>query len=330
MKPLAVWLDRFAEEACPGLDQALALAGTLVLRCFEQTPNPTSSRRLSGYRQVAVLGGATLETRRARVELATTTLTCPIIVLTTGDEPRALYGAGVVDMVRPALAATLAQRITLMSEVPVVGNGRGRGHAPLPPAPSSHPARSAEAPLQVVAVVSSTGGAFVAADLLRGLPRAGRAVLLAQHLAADFVRFFAEWLTGAGAWPVRVVEDAAVLEPGVVYLAAGGRDLVLEGARVVARVASRRHVPSGDLLLESVAKSAGARAVGVVLSGMGSDGASGLAALRAAGGAALCQTPGSSVVGSMPACALGAAKGARAVAPPALAAEVMREGVDGR
>ncbi len=331
MKPLAVWLDRWVEAACPQLDQALAMRGALVLRCFERTPSPAASRRLEQYRQVVVLGGADREMRTARVELATTTLTWPVIVLSP-EEERAHFGAGVVDVVRPQPAEILAQRVALMSEVPIVSNTYPRRDpapalrlALAPPGPGPTVDETWERSLPgetpaAVAMVSSTGGSFVVAELLRAMRRpSGRAVLLAQHLEAEFVPFFAEWLAQASGWPVRVVASAEPLLPDRVYLAAGGRDLLLGGDQVRVRPAASHWVPCGDVLLESLAQAQGARGVGVILSGMGGDGSLGLAAVAGGGGRALCQAPASAVVPSMPQRALQQTPSAQALSPPELA-----------
>jgi two-component system chemotaxis response regulator CheB len=172
-----------------------------------------------------------------------------------------------------------------------------------------------------VAVASSTGGVWVLGAMLRDLPQAGRAVLVAQHMDAEFMSFFAQWLSDASGWRVVVVEDAAVLEAGNAYVPAGGRDLVVDGERARAVEARSRFVPSADRLLASAAPRGG-QAVGVVLSGMGADGAAGLAELIRAGGAGVCQEPGTAVIASMPESALRAAPRALRAAPEGLAATV--------
>jgi two-component system chemotaxis response regulator CheB len=93
---------------------------------------------------------------------------------------------------------------------------------------------------------------------------------------------------------------------------------VAEGDRAVARPSSSRYVPSADRLLASVARVHGARARAVVLSGMGSDGAAGLAEVRRGGGLAACQAPDTAVVASMPERAIAACAGAVVAAPEAL------------
>jgi two-component system chemotaxis response regulator CheB len=172
-----------------------------------------------------------------------------------------------------------------------------------------------------VAVASSTGGVWVVGGMLRELASAGRTVAVAQHMDAEFMAFFAHWLADTSGWQVVVVQDETPLQAGAVYLPAGGLDLVIEGERARALPSTSRYVPSADRLLASAA-GRGASAVAVVLSGMGHDGAAGLAAVVRAGGTGICQEPGTAVVASMPESALRVAPGARIAAPEALAAVV--------
>jgi len=330
---IAVVLDDHALQVFPRLDGALAEAGALVMRSFKNTPNPQLLKRHAG---VGVVGGADKPGLIARLERATTTLAsvpAPVIGVLppgVGSTPD-LLGPGVVDLI-PAGAHRVAERILLMARVPVVTGARGRppqrtpaereGPSPTPPrraVPGAPVARVA--PGQLVAVASSTGGVWVLGAMLRDLPQAGRAVLVAQHMDAEFMSFFAQWLSDASGWRVIVVDDAAPLEAGAVYVPAGGRDLVVEGDRARAVEARSRFVPSADRLLASAAARA-ARAVGVVLSGMGADGASGLAEIVRAGGTGICQEPVSAVVASMPESALRAAPRALRAAPEALAGTV--------
>jgi two-component system chemotaxis response regulator CheB len=172
-----------------------------------------------------------------------------------------------------------------------------------------------------VTVASSTGGVWVLGAMLRDLPQDGRAVLVAQHMDAEFMSFFAQWLSDASGWRAVVVEDAEPLEAGAVYVPTGGRDLVVDGACARALESHSRFVPSADRLLASAA-ARGEGAVAVVLSGMGADGAAGLAEVVRAGGTGVCQEPASAVVASMPESALRAAPAARRAAPEALASVV--------
>jgi two-component system chemotaxis response regulator CheB len=342
---LAIVVDDFALAAVPGLDADLAREGALVMRSFRNLPNPNLLRV---HRGAAVVGGRDRAALHARLERATATLAAPVIgILPAGVTPTAeLRGPGVVDLV-PAGARGVAGRILLMAGVPVVragargaavgagqaagtGQGTGAGAGAAPPERAS-PSRSSvlgrmlpAEPVagpdgQLVAIASSTGGVWILADLLRGLSPVGRSVVIAQHMESEFVPSFAEWLAGASGWRVRVVSERCALAPGIAYVPAGGLDLVVEPGGLAVHPASGRFVPSADRLLASAA-ALGALAAGVVLSGMGDDGANGLAAIARRGGRALCQSPATAVVPSMPDAALRRAKGAEAVAPDALAA----------
>jgi two-component system chemotaxis response regulator CheB len=331
-QPLAIVVDDHALEAVPGLDLDLAREGALVMRAFKGLPSPHLLRR---YRGAAVVGGPDRTGLLSRLERATASLAAPVIaILPAGVAPSPeLRGPGVVDLV-PAGARRVGHRILLMANVPVVSAAKStRGPSAPRPEPPRSPGRPRlppeEAPRlappggggEVVAIGSSTGGGWVLAALLRDVRPEGRVVLVAQHMEAEFVPFFAEWLQGASGWRTVLVSEPTALAERTAYVPAGGRDLVLDGGVLRAVPAASRYVPCADRLLASAAQ-AGARATGIVLSGMGSDGAEGLAAIARAGGRALCQAPGSAVVPSMPECALRRASGALALPPAALAAAV--------
>ncbi len=336
--PVAVVVDDYALAAAPGLDAELARAGALVMRSFRNVPGPHLFRR---YRGAAVVGGGDRMGLLARLERATASVRAPIVaILPPGVAPGPEFrGPGVVDVIA-AGTRDLVRRVLLMAEVPVVsGRAAPAGRTPAPAiaaAPTGAGRGAAVADrvafgegvaagenVAVVAVASSTGGVWVLGELLRGLPPAGRAVLVAQHMDAEFVPSFAEWLQNVSGWRVTVVSGAAPLVSGVAYVADGGLDLVADVPGVRALPASSRFVPCGDRLLASAA-SLGARATAVVLSGMGSDGAAGLAEVLRRGGRAICQAPATAVVPSMPESALRRAPGALAVAPDAIAAAIER------
>ncbi|HET6440540.1 MAG TPA: CheB methylesterase domain-containing protein [Anaeromyxobacter sp.] len=321
----AVILDEHSLRALPGIEAALARAGALVMRSFGNTPSPQLLRRHAG---VGVVGGADKAGLVARLERATTALAgvrAPVIgVLPPGLAPtRDLLGPGVVDLL-PAGAGGAAERILLMARVPVV-TGRPGGARPAPQkavcgGPDGRQGQ-AEPAAHLVVVASSTGGVWVLGAMLRDLPGEARAVAIAQHMDAEFVSFFADWLGVVSGWRVCVVEEAAPLAPGTALLAAGGKDLVVERGRARAVPARSPFVPCADRLLASAA-ALGPAVVAVVLSGMGSDGAAGLAEILRAGGRGLCQEPATAVVPSMPESARRAAAGIRAAAPEALAGAI--------
>jgi two-component system chemotaxis response regulator CheB len=156
---------------------------------------------------------------------------------------------------------------------------------------------------RVVAIAASTGGPAALCRVLRELPRDFPAPLLVvQHIAAGFVDGLAHWLAGECRVRVKVAEHGERLTPATVYLAPDGRHLATAGDTVVlsdaAVVGGFR--PAATVLFAAVARSHGARAVAVILTGMGSDGVEGLGAVRGAGGHVIAQDEASSIVYGMP------------------------------
>jgi len=166
-----------------------------------------------------------------------------------------------------------------------------------------------------VAIGASTGGTEALAIVLGALPRDSPAVLVVQHMPEGFTRAFAGRLNGLSAMEVKEAEDGDPVKSGAVLLAPGNRHLTVarDGPRFVARVDStphvNRHRPSVDVLFRSVAETFGSRSIGVLLTGMGRDGASGLLDMKNRGAQTIAQDESSSVVFGMPkeAIALGAA-----------------------
>jgi two-component system chemotaxis response regulator CheB len=171
-----------------------------------------------------------------------------------------------------------------------------------PPAPVSGALR------KVVAIAASSGGPQALDILLSGLPgNLPAAVLIVQHMPVGFTASLAERLNRRSALAVREAQDGDELRPGRVYIAPGGHHLRAEAS--VVRLDDRPPVrglrPCANVLMQSVAGCFGARAVGVVLTGMGADGADGCRAIREAGGAVLAQDQASSVIYGMPRAAAG-------------------------
>ena len=184
-------------------------------------------------------------------------------------------------------------------------------------------AAGAEAPLlhspllsteKLIIIGASTGGTEAIREVLQPLPPDSPAILVAQHMPAGFTNSFAQRLNGL----CRIVVSEAVhgerVLPGHAYIAPGGFHLSLtrSGANYVAQVDQappvNRHRPSVDVLFDSAARHAGKNAIGVILTGMGRDGAEGLQRMRQAGAHTIAQDEASCVVYGMPreAVALGA------------------------
>lgn len=163
---------------------------------------------------------------------------------------------------------------------------------------------------EVIAVGASTGGPRALTELIPALPAGLCAgLVVAQHIPHGFTEALAERLDRRSRVRVREARDGDPVLPGRALLAPGGRQMTVYRADGGLRVrvwddhGERLHRPSVNLLLESVAEACGARAVGVVLTGMGSDGAEGLARIRAAGGRALVESAETATIDGMPAAA---------------------------
>lgn len=167
----------------------------------------------------------------------------------------------------------------------------------------------------LIAIAASTGGTEALAEVLRRVSPDSPPIVVVQHMPPGFTAAFARRLDSISPMHVAEATDGEPLQRGHVRVAQGGRHLRVarQGARLVTRVEDgervSRHRPSADALFQTVADVCGPRAVGVVLTGMGDDGARGLLAMRQRGAETLVQDEASSVVWGMPgaAVALGAA-----------------------
>ncbi len=205
---------------------------------------------------------------------------------------------------------------------------RVRDGAMCPPRDAAAP----QAPDIVVAIAASTGGPPALERVFSGLPDGLPAtVLVVQHLPHGFSESLARRLTRAGGVDVVEAADGMMLENGRGYLAPHGAHMLVEregaGPHIVldGRTPPLHGVrPAADPLFDSVADVFGASAVGVVLTGMGSDGARGLRAIRDAGGAPIVQDEETSIVWGMPGSAMREKAASRAIPISSIAAEIRR------
>ena len=159
---------------------------------------------------------------------------------------------------------------------------------------------------RVVAIGTSTGGTQALEEVLTALPRVSPGIVIVQHMPEKFTAAFAARLDGVCRIEVKEAETNDRVLPGRALIAPGGRHLLLRrsGAYyhvdVVDGPPVNRHRPSVDVLFRSVAKAAGANALGMLLTGMGDDGAAGLLEMRNAGARTLAQDEQSCVVFGMP------------------------------
>lgn len=219
-----------------------------------------------------------------------------------------------------AMAGVRVIRHTLRKHATALLQARG-----LAPGPA---AEGGQRRLDVVAIVASTGGPQTLAEILRPLPPGFAApIVIVQHITAEFVQPLADWLRTVIQMPVEVARQEGTPQPGVVYIAPGGAHLRLDGSRHFALSAQPHdvpHTPSGDVLLESVAECCGRHALGMVLTGMGGDGAAGLLAMRRAGAHCIAQEASSCVVFGMPQEALRLGGAQQALRPPEIADLLLR------
>lgn len=214
---------------------------------------------------------------------------------------------GAVDVIcKPGSAYTVAETIPILVEM-VVAASRAK------PTKSK---RSESVPVQklsmtrttstIVAVGASTGGTAAIETFLKPIPAQCPPILVVQHMPPGFTKSFAQRLDRDCAMEVREAVDGDLVNPGIVLLAPGNYHMVLRrsGARyhVELHQGERRHYqrPAVDELFESVADYAGRNAVGVILTGMGADGAAGLRRMLDAGAKTVAQDQETSVVWGMP------------------------------
>jgi two-component system chemotaxis response regulator CheB len=163
---------------------------------------------------------------------------------------------------------------------------------------------------QIIAVGASTGGTVAIEDLLGEMPVDIPPILVTQHMPAYMSAAFADRVNRLAAIRVREAQDGDRLEPGLALIAPGGRHLTVQGsrgnfrARITDTAQVNGHRPSVDVLFHSVARAAHQGAVGIILTGMGRDGADGLLAMRQAGGYTFAQDAASCVVFGMPKAAI--------------------------
>ena len=185
--------------------------------------------------------------------------------------------------------------------------------AVLPPPSARAMTRATE---RIVCLGASTGGTDALSTVLQALPASAPGVVVVQHMPENFTRAFANRLNTLCEVNVKEAEDGDPVLPGHVLIAPGGKHMLIErrGTRYFVTVRDgplvSRHRPSVDVLFRSAATAAGSNALGVIMTGMGDDGARGLLEMRQAGGRTFAQDEATSIVFGMPkeAIALGAAE----------------------
>jgi two-component system chemotaxis response regulator CheB len=233
----------------------------------------------------------------------------PVVMVSTltsrgAEATLAALELGAVDCVEKPGGADSAGFRKLAEKVKTAARARVRQRAVRSDAPAL---TDAYAPLdRIVAVGSSTGGVEALLHMVQRMPANCAPMVIAQHMPGSFTRSFAERLNRASPAQVSEARDGDPLVPGRIYVAPGGDyHLEVEGAarphcRVTHGPPVSGHCPSVDVLFGSVARTAGSHGVGVILTGMGRDGAQGLLAMRQAGARTLGQDEATCVVYGMP------------------------------
>ena len=248
----------------------------------------------------------------------------PVIVvssLTTEGGELALeaLAAGAVEvMSKPGAAYTVADMATeLIAKIKTAAMARvTKREAPASRQQPAQVASLGRTTNQIVALGASTGGTVALEHILCQMPADAPGIVIAQHMPALFTKQFADRLNKLSAMEVREAQENDSVLPGVALVAPGDKHLLLRrsGARYYVSVKDgplvHRQRPSVDVLFRSVARTAGKNAIGVILTGMGADGAEGLVEMLQAGAHTMAQDEASCVVFGMPKVAieLGAAE----------------------
>ena len=241
----------------------------------------------------------------AAIERVMSSRAVPILVLSGHVAARGdvlaveALAAGAVDIFPkhpgwpPEAATALRRRVAVLARLRMVTRRRRREPAT--------PARR-RGGMPVVGLAASTGGPAALRAIIPALADAAAPILVVQHIHPDFTLSFAQWLEQATGVPAVLAEDGVRPLPGTVYVAPPHVHLRLAPARLLALHPEPALLarPSCDELLWSLAEHAGSSAVGVVLTGMGDDGARGLLEIRRQGGATFSQDAATSAVDGMP------------------------------
>ena len=201
-----------------------------------------------------------------------------------------------------ALAQQFIDTVKAMADVRVIRRWpRGRSGALRPELPPKPPAAG---PLRLVVIGASTGGPPALQRVLAGLPKPCPVpIVIVQHISAGFVEGLADWLTASTGIPARIAQHGEVAPAGTALLAPDGlQTAVSRDGRIVCQSEPAEHGlrPAVSFLFRAAAENFGARAAGVLLTGMGRDGAAELKLMRDAGAVTLAQDQESSIIHGMP------------------------------
>ncbi|MDA8165950.1 MAG: chemotaxis-specific protein-glutamate methyltransferase CheB [Desulfobacteraceae bacterium] len=245
------------------------------------------------------------------IERIMATNACPILVVTTRADANTAYAAiskGALDLVvKPDVnlegAYEFIQKIKMLSKIKVITHLSGkRAVNQEKKVKTTIPAGAAAS--RIVAIASSTGGPEALSVILSGLPSSFPCpIVIAQHNSDGFIPGMVEWLKRVSKIAIKVAEEGEPLLPATAYVSPSERHMEITERRRVAfqeRHPKDIYRPSCDLLLSSVARVYQSKAIGVILTGMGSDGARGMREIKSAGGTTMAQDEKTCIVYGMP------------------------------
>jgi two-component system, chemotaxis family, protein-glutamate methylesterase/glutaminase len=220
-------------------------------------------------------------------------------------KPKIDLREGMEEIAQDLIAKIKAASVAQVRGLRAGGTGDQKAHLSLPAASPSSTAMIKTTDT-IIAIGSSTGGTEAVKDVLEVLPPNTPPILITQHMPERFTKTWADRLNSLCRISVKEAQDGDSVLPGHALVAPGGYHMVLErsGARYTVRINQdppvNRHRPSVDVTFASVARYAGANAVGVILTGMGGDGAKELLTMKQAGAFTIAQDEASCVVFGMP------------------------------
>ena len=287
--------------------------------------------------------------KRVMAERPTPVVICSTLTLKGGEATMQALAAGAVaivtkpkigvkaflldassDLVQVVKAASKANVSNLLpAGTPAAGTARGPERRPKAPLP----ARLSETTDRLVAIGTSTGGTQALEMVLSSLPRVTPGIVVVQHMPEQFTAAFAQRLDSVCQIEVREARTGDRVLAGLALIAPGGKHMQLtrSGAQYHLDVRDgplvNHHRPSVDVLFRSVAEHAGKNALGIIMTGMGTDGARGLAAMRDRGALTIAQDERSCVVFGMPKEAIKLGGVDRVLPLPAIAEQVTAFGV---
>lgn len=241
----------------------------------------------------------------------------PILVVSSVNDAQNAYAAmarGALDAInKPELDATAGAefiaKVKMLSQVRVITHLRSHYSvqsatpAERPPPISNPSAPATSDNRRLFAIASSTGGPQALAMILGLLPANFPCpVLISQHISEGFAPGMAQWLDGLCKLPVRLAREGEMVMPGTVHISPSETNLTVMPSRRITlapRLPNEIYHPTCDVMLNSVAAVYGRQGIGIILTGMGSDGAHGIENIRQAGGATLAQDEASSVIFGM-------------------------------